>query len=406
MSDERPRFRRPWEEPVDESDEAAPAAGSDDAPPAPDEAPPDDETSPKTDGDSDVDITDWEAMASGPSGLDDLDHDSYVSATTEEYKGLADEIARLRDSEFERQAVSATMAGIDSGLVGFEDVTGERGVTEEDVEAMEQARSSDLTLRIASAVGLVALLLGSLYLGGWWFTSFLTLIMLISLGEFYATVRRIGYAPLALVGLLGVIAIPVLVHATSIYSMAGVTVAATIVVVLAYSLATRRHPLENTSMTMFGMLWVSLLAFAVPIGASPHPVAYILMVVLVTAMIDIGSYFVGRGFGRRPLAPTLSPNKTVEGFFGGIAAGVVTAAVMSTLPAYADLGFSGSVILAAILSLIAPLGDLAESMVKRSLGVKDMGSVLPGHGGMLDRIDSFLFAVPAAYVFLILRDLL
>lgn len=406
MSDERPRFRRPWEEPVDESDEAAPAAGSDDAPPAPDEAPPEDETSPKTDGDSDVDITDWEAMASGPSGLDDLDHDSYVSATTEEYKGLADEIARLRDSEFERQAVSATMAGIDSGLVGFEDVTGERGVTEEDVEAMEQARSSDLTLRIASAVGLVALLLGSLYLGGWWFTSFLTLIMLISLGEFYATVRRIGYAPLALVGLLGVIAIPVLVHATSIYSMAGVTVAATIVVVLAYSLATRRHPLENTSMTMFGMLWVSLLAFAVPIGASPHPVAYILMVVLVTAMIDIGSYFVGRGFGRRPLAPTLSPNKTVEGFFGGIAAGVVTAAVMSTLPAYADLGFSGSVILAAILSLIAPLGDLAESMVKRSLGVKDMGSVLPGHGGMLDRIDSFLFAVPAAYVFLILRDLL
>lgn len=406
MSDERPRFRRPWEEPVDESDEAAPAAGSDDAPPAPDEAPPDDETSPKTDGDSHVDITDWEAMASGPSGLDDLDHDSYVSATTEEYKGLADEIARLRDSEFERQAVSATMAGIDSGLVGFEDVTGERGVTEEDVEAMEQARSSDLTLRIASAVGLVALLLGSLYLGGWWFTSFLTLIMLISLGEFYATVRRIGYAPLALVGLLGVIAIPVLVHATSIYSMAGVTVAATIVVVLAYSLATRRHPLENTSMTMFGMLWVSLLAFAVPIGASPHPVAYILMVVLVTAMIDIGSYFVGRGFGRRPLAPTLSPNKTVEGFFGGIAAGVVTAAVMSTLPAYADLGFSGSVILAAILSLIAPLGDLAESMVKRSLGVKDMGSVLPGHGGMLDRIDSFLFAVPAAYVFLLLRDLL
>jgi phosphatidate cytidylyltransferase len=400
VSDERPRFRRPWEESVDEADEAAPVSEGDDTPTASDETPP------RTDGGNDVDLTDWDAMASGPSGLDDLDHDSYVSATTEEYKGLADEIARLRDSEFERQAVSATMAGIDSGLVGFEDVTGERGITEEDVEAMEQARSSDLTLRIASAVGLVALLLGSLYLGGWWFTSFLTLIMLISLGEFYATVRRIGYAPLALVGLLGIIAIPVLVHATSIYSMAGVTVAATIVVVLVYSLATRRHPLENASMTIFGMLWVGLLAFAIPIGASPHPVAYILMVGLVTAMIDIGSYSAGRGFGRRPLAPALSPNKTVEGFFGGIVAGVVTAAVMSTLPAYADLGFSGSVILAVILSLISPLGDLAESMVKRSLGVKDMGSVLPGHGGMLDRIDSFLFAVPAAYVFLLLRDLL
>lgn len=406
MSDERPRFRRPWEEPVDGPDEAAPASGGEDAPTGPDETPPRDEASPKPDEGNDVDLTDWDAMASGPSGLDDLDHDSYVSATTEEYKGLADEIARLRGSEFERQAVSATMAGIDSGLVGFEDVTGERGITEEDVEAMEQARSSDLALRIASAVGLVALLVGSLYLGGWWFTSFLTLIMLISLGEFYATVRRIGYAPLALVGLLGIIAIPVLVHATSVYSMAGVTVAATIVVVLAYSLATRRHPLENASMTIFGMLWVGLLAFAIPIGASPHPVAYILIVGLVTAMIDIGSYFVGRGFGRRSLAPALSPNKTVEGFFGGSVAGVVTAAMMSTLPAYTDLGFSGSIILAVILSLIAPLGDLAESMVKRSLGVKDMGSVLPGHGGMLDRIDSFLFAVPAAYVFLLLRDLL
>jgi hypothetical protein len=142
------------------------------------------------------------------------------------------------------------------------------------------------------------------------------------------------------------------------------------------------------------MVWVALLAFAIPVAASPHPVAYIIMVGLVTAMIDIGSYFVGRGFGRRPLAPILSPNKTVEGFFGGVVAAVVTAAVLSTCLPYEDLGFAGSVILALILALIGPVGDLAESMVKRSLGVKDMGSVLPGHGGMLDRIDSFLFAVP------------
>src|SRR5690606_20541006 len=168
-------------------------------------------------------------------GLDDMDHDAYVGATTEEYRGLAEEISRLRDSEFEHQAVSATMAGVDTGLVGFEDVTGERGVSEEDVEAMEQARSSDLALRIGSAVLLVALLLGSLYLGGWWFTAFISLIMLVSLGEFYATVRRTGYAPLALVGLLGIVAIPILVHSNGIYSLAGVTLAATLVIALAYS---------------------------------------------------------------------------------------------------------------------------------------------------------------------------
>src|SRR5690606_2998822 len=102
----------------------------------------------------------------------------------------------------------------------------------------------------------------------------------------------------------------------------------------------------------------------------------------------------------------LSPNKTVEGFIGGVVAGVITAAVLSTFPQYEEIGFTGSLILGLLISVIGPLGDLAESMVKRSLGVKDMGSVLPGHGGMLDRIDAFLFAVPAAFVFLTVRGLL
>jgi phosphatidate cytidylyltransferase len=298
------------------------------------------------------------------------------------------------------------MPGVDTGLVGFEDVTGRRGVTEEDVEAMEQARASDLTLRSASALGLVALLLGSLYLGGWWFTSFLTLAMLVALGEFYSTLRKLGYAPLALVGLLGMIGMPVLSHTSSLYASAGVAVSATVIVVLVYSLVARRHPLDNAAVTVFGMMWVGLLTFAVPIAASPHPFAYILFLGLVTAMIDIGSYAIGRGFGRRALSPTLSPNKTVEGFIGGLVAGVLTAAVLSTFPTYEEIGFTGSLVLGAVIAVVAPIGDLAESMVKRSLGVKDMGSVLPGHGGMLDRIDSFLFAVPAAFVFFHVNGLL
>jgi phosphatidate cytidylyltransferase len=345
-------------------------------------------------------------MAKGPSALDDFSQHSYVTATTEEYKGLAEEIARLRGAEFERQAVVATMPGVDTGLVGFEDVTGKRGVTEEDVEAMEQARASDLTLRIGTALGLVALLLGSLYLGGWWFTSFLTLVMLISLGELYATLRKAGYAPLALVGLAGVIAMPVLTHRAGIFSMAGVVATATVIVVLVYSLVTRRYPLENASVTLFGMVWVGLLTFVVPFGGSPHPVAYVLLVGLVTAMVDVGSYFIGRGFGSRALAPTLSPNKTVEGFIGGLVAGVLTAAVLSTFPAYEEIGFVGSLVYGALIGVVAPVGDLAESMVKRSLGVKDMGAVLPGHGGMLDRIDSFLFTVPATFIYLLVRGLL
>ena len=91
-----------------------------------------------------------------------------------------------------------------------------------------------------------------------------------------------------------------------------------------------------------------------------------------------------------------------------LAQGAVTRVplIKPDLPPYEEVGFTGSLILGAVVSLVGPLGDLAESMVKRSLGVKDMGSVLPGHGGMLDRIDSFLFAVPAAYVLFLIRGLL
>lgn len=406
MSEDKPRFRRPWEEPVDDvPEEGGSPADLGDAEPA--VAPPEaDKPSTQLPPVADPDLTDWEAMASGPSSLDEYSSEIYANATTEEYRGLAEEVSRLQETSFERQAVSATMAGVDSGLVGFEDVTGRRGISEADVELAEQARSSDLALRVATALMLVAVFMASLYMGGWWFTIFLALLMVLSLGELYATLRKVGYAPLSLVGLLGVAMMALLTHSTGVFAIAGVAVASTVVTVLVFSLAPRRHPLENASVTVFGMLWVGLLTFAVPIGNSSHPLGYILMVAIITAMVDIGSYFVGRGFGSRALAPNLSPKKTVEGFVGGIVAAILTAAVISTLPPYADLGFNGSLMLGLLLALVAPLGDLAESMVKRSLGVKDMGSVLPGHGGMLDRIDSFLFTVPAAYLFLLTVDLI
>lgn len=392
MSDERP-FRRPWEKPT-QPDEPDPAAGDAAEAQAPGVQPPD------------PDLTDWEAMATGETSLDDFSTDAYAAATTQEYRGLAEEINRLQTAEFERQAVSATIAGVDTGLVGFEDVTGRRGISEEDVEAEEQARSSDLALRAGTAIGLIVILMGSTLLGGWWFTAFVSLLMVVSLGEFYATVRKVGYSPLAIVGLLAVLLMPVMAKAVGVFSLAGTVVAATVVVVLVYSLVPRRHPLANAGITVFGMLWVGMLALAIPVAGGEHSVANIIFVGVVTAMVDMGSYFIGRSFGSRALAPRVSPNKTIEGFVGGIVAALLVAAVLSTFPPFEHIGFTGSLVLSGIISLLAPLGDLSESMIKRSLGVKDMGSVLPGHGGMLDRIDGFLFTVPAAFVYFLARGLL
>lgn len=373
-------FRRPWESEDSEGD-ADVFTLPDTERPAP----------------SDVDLTDWEAMNSDNGALEDYTAEDYAAATTEEYRGLAEEVSRAAEEEWQQQAVAATMPGVDSGLVGFEDVTGATSDSEEDYEAREQAASSDLAMRVGSAVVIFGMFLGSLFLGGWWFTSFVILVMVVATGEFYATVRHAGYRPLALFGLLGVVLMGVGAHVTGVVAIGAWAALIAAGSVLFFSLSPRRHPLEDAGVTVSAMAWVGLLSFAILIAAGPRPLEYILFTVLVVASNDTGAYFIGRAFGRRKLAPVLSPQKTIEGFFGGFLAGLVMASILVTFPGWEDIGLAKGLVAAALVGVIAPIGDAAESMVKRALGVKDMGSVLPGHGGILDRIDSFLFAIPAIY---------
>ncbi|HEX2404580.1 MAG TPA: hypothetical protein VHM29_07750, partial [Acidimicrobiia bacterium] len=158
----------------------------------------------KPDSEPEPGDTDYEAM-SFPQDLDTFEANQYTGSTSQEYQGLAEEVSRAAGEEWEQQAVAAMVPGVDSGLVGFEDVTGARGDTEEDFEASEQAATSDLAMRVASAVAIFGLFLGSLLLGGWWFAAFVILAMIVSTGEFYATVRSEESRPLALFGLLGVV---------------------------------------------------------------------------------------------------------------------------------------------------------------------------------------------------------
>jgi phosphatidate cytidylyltransferase len=290
------------------------------------------------------------------------------------------------------------MAGVGTGLVDFEDVTGKRGLSEEEVEHVEQAAASDLTLRIISAIVLVGLFAATLFLGGWLFTLFVGAVMVIGVGEFYATLRRQGYVPLALFGLLGVLGSAVGAHLDGPGPVLVTMLVTVVAVVLFFSVMTRRQPLENAAVTVLGATWVAPLALASTIRNAPQGIALILLAVLLAAFFDIGSYFAGRAIGRHQLAPQLSAKKTWEGLIGGIVTTVAVSAFLSTVD-YFPVDLGQALTLAAIVVVLAPLGDAAESMIKRSLGVKDMGSVLPGHGGMLDRIDAFLFVVPAAFVF-------
>lgn len=387
------RFGRPWEESSD----------PDDASPEPDEA----RDEPGSEPEREADVVQLPGIVVDDGEDDDLilspeeesDEDfGYVAYSTQEYEGLAEDVARAAAEEWEQQAVSASVAGVDSGMVGFDDVAGTTArVTMEEHEVTSQAAASDFTLRVASGLVVFGLFLGSLVLGGWWFASFVILVMVVSLGEFYATLRTVGYRPVALFGLVGVVLMGVGAARSGPLAIGGWAALAAVTTVLFFSLAPRREALENTSVTVLGMAWVGLLSFAILISQGPQPVAYILFVVLLIAFNDMGAYFVGRSFGRRKLAASVSPNKTLEGFFGGLIASMVVASILTTFPAWETIGIARGLIVAVVVGFFAPIGDLIESSIKRSIGVKDMGSVLPGHGGMLDRIDSFLVAVPAVY---------
>lgn len=329
----------------------------------------------------------------GPSVLDDFTNDDYVAATTREYQGLAESVRESETQQHELQAVAATMPGIEGGLVGFEDVTGET-VAAPPLEP----RRTDLTARVATALVLVGLLLASLWAGGGWFVVLATAVSVLALGEFYAGVRRVGYVPVALFGLLGAIAAMVSGWFSGSGGLAGAVVVFVMFILLWYSVLVRRNPLQNAAITIFGFVWIAgLLAFAAAIAASPEYIALIVGLVLIAASLDIGSYFVGRALGRRQLAPILSPKKTLEGLIGGIAVAFVVAIIVAAVPFFDPIDTSGALWLALAVAVVSPIGDLAESMVKRSLGLKDMGSILPGHGGLLDRIDGLLFAVPTGY---------
>jgi phosphatidate cytidylyltransferase len=127
----------------------------------------------------------------------------------------------------------------------------------------------------------------------------------------------------------------------------------------------------------------------------------LLLPIFASFSTDVGAYFVGKRFGKRKLAPSISPGKTVEGSIGGIAAGFIGLLLIAAL-ANTAVPFRWVELLAVslLLSLAAQLGDLTESMLKRYCGVKDSGSFLPGHGGLLDRMDSLLFSVPLTYFLL------
>jgi phosphatidate cytidylyltransferase len=170
-------------------------------------------------------------------------------------------------------------------------------------------------------------------------------------------------------------------------------------VLLLFNAVSPRHdqPAANFALTVLVAAWIGGLgAFAFDIIAAEDYQVLVIALVATVALVDIAAFFVGRSIGRRPLAPVISPKKTIEGFIAGALTGLAVGAAIGYLVEPIDL--PAGLLIGAVVAVFAPIGDLAVSVMKRSLDIKDMGSILPGHGGLLDRIDAVIAVIPAIWV--------
>ena len=265
----------------------------------------------------------------------------------------------------------------------------------------EEGHGGDRDLRQSAVAGvaIAAIALGVFALGPAPAVVLVAGIVAVCAAELFDSLRRGGYQPAVLLGLVasvslvgaaywkGDVALPLVMGLTVVFSL------------LWYLLGvTRADPTMNLAVSVFGVAYVGMLgSFAALILAFPNGVGVLIGVVLVVAVNDAGALFAGRRFGQRLLAPDISPGKTVEGVVGGGLAGIVVAWLLLGVVGLFPWDTGSAVALGLVVAVVAPLGDLCESMIKRDLGIKDMGNILPGHGGLLDRFDALLFVLPAAY---------
>jgi phosphatidate cytidylyltransferase len=279
---------------------------------------------------------------------------------------------------------------------------------------------SNLAQRLIFGVLGAVLLLGSVWYGPWTFALFFAFVQLQMLREFYRMMQKAGYKPAAMIA----VAFSLLLFATPFmmqvdanaspgaqdfqeFGGAVLAPAAIVVLLLLPILLLLREmywwprekqpfsPFPNVGVALLGLFYVSVpMSLLNVLAFDKHGYDYrrIFALLFLVWCSDIGAYAAGKTFGRHKLAPKISPGKTWEGAIGGFLLTLAMGWALGYL--LPELSLAYRLVAAGIVAVFGPLGDLAESMLKRSVGVKDSGRIMPGHGGLLDRFDAFLFILP------------
>ncbi len=268
-----------------------------------------------------------------------------------------------------------------------------------------------LTQRIVTAVvGIIAAVFIVNY-GGWVFAAAALALTLLAWREFTAMLFLREIELSFRLGASGIVLLWGTAWLGNPHETVAVVLLVSFVILAKMVLAHATFTLRDATCTIAGVIYVGLafahlvllrytdqsLVLATSLGPLSAGAAYLWLAFVGTWSADTFAFFVGRKFGKHKLAPAVSPGKTWEGTFGGVAGSIIGVTAMGAACQF-SLGHSAAIGL--LVGVVAPFGDLVESSIKRYCGVKDSGRLLPGHGGVLDRFDSVMFAAPAVYYYL------
>ena len=262
-----------------------------------------------------------------------------------------------------------------------------------------------LRTRLLSAVVLIPIVVYCIYLGELLFLALVVLVLTLAEIEFCSLVTRDGFHPSLAFGLV-LVWLFLLDAQFSDWELLRPGLVLVVLISLAWQLFHRQSsPVASWALTVAGGLYVGICgACLVELRSLSDGLWWTMTAVPAILLADSGAYFVGRTWGRHRLAPTLSPGKTWEGYAAGVIIGGLMTALLASLwrgaaGAGTTIGGLHGLILGLLIAILAPLGDLAVSMIKRRADVKDSGNIIPGHGGALDRVDSVLWAAVIGYYY-------
>jgi CDP-diglyceride synthetase len=266
----------------------------------------------------------------------------------------------------------------------------------------DETGGSSTGVRVGTGLAVAVVALAAFKVGTVTSVILCLLVVTFAAGEAFAVLRRAAWRPATLLGLVGTIALTLGAYNKGVAALPLVMVLITVFTLLWYLFGVERgSAVAGTASTLLVVGWVGLLGSFAGLLLCPslfpdrHGIAFLLGAIIATVANDVGALVVGRWVGSHQLAPNVSPNKTWEGLAGGAVASVLVSTV--AVGAIHPWTAANAAVLGLVVAVVAPLGDLCESLLKRDLRLKDMGRLLPGHGGVLDRVDALIFVLPATY---------